>query len=680
MKQFLKSVSNFRNLQNQKDKLAKRLSILVQRYEIGNLEFSDEFLNSKEGSFFCKQVLPNIKFYPEHQKICVCITNSKQISNYWQQGKHLFLSVMDLYEILYAPEEKFDEFPELINTLENCYRKITVVGDGLYANRIYQYFAQNDNIQTELLSTSEVKWNGTCYEIAHPRVIDEVIFFADMCAEASAIDCNQKHLLTVFVKRIYRNNIKTIENMTDVDENIIPRLVDGGVSVIKLYVPDVNQLPDSLGVRASLAYWNIMRHFWSDTFSKKRSKIEHTEYLKGEVSNLTNDNSVGYSKMHGNGTYINFDNGFRRTVGNDFYAKKKVFFFGPCFIRGLTREDSKTIPSMVKQRLSDEYMVLNYGSEFPTCGYIMRTLEYKKGDIVVLFSPDAYDKRRVDNPNITEIDLTDFYKKISSVKKHVFDSLLHFDMYLQEQLVNQLMPYIDRYTSVVVDENESTISFGPKEKRAPELIFCKDESFKTWLTVQQEKFPYRAGIRGAIVMNCNPFTLGHRYLIESMSKKVDELFIFVVQEDKSVFPFADRMELVQKGTEDLGNVRVLPSGSYMISANTLPGYFSKDQLADCSLDASQDLMLFVQIAKALHISIRFAGEEPLDRFTRMYNDNMRAILPKYGIMFEAIVRKEFEGKVISASRVRAALKEKDWGTIREIVPPTTFEYLQEKFG
>lgn len=94
----------------------------------------------------------------------------------------------------------------------------------------------------------------------------------------------------------------------------------------------------------------------------------------------------------------------------------------------------------------------------------------------------------------------------------------------------------------------------------------------------------------------------------------------------------------------------------------------------------QDLMLFVQIAKALHITVRFAGEEPLDRFTRMYNDNMRAILPKYGIAFEAIARKESDGEVISASRVRAALKSKDWETIQKIVPKTTYCYLQEKFG
>lgn len=679
MREVLRRMSNLNKLLTDKDVLARKLSILMKRFEIGKLLYSDSFLNEKEGKFFQTQVADKISFFNTGKEL-VCIADVKEINAYWKNGKRLFLSISDLYEILFAPEEKFEEMPELLNTLENEYVKITVVGNSAYAKKIYQYFCENEMLQTELLSSEEIVFDGKNYRIPHQKSQDEVIFFADFFAEASAIDCEGNHLLTIFTKRIYRNGIKTIENMTDVDENIIPRLVANGVHVIKLYVPDVNRLPKKRQVKATLLYWNILRHFAGDEFRKRRAKMEHTEYLQEEINHLTNDNSKGYSQMYGNGTYVNFDNGFRRTVGNNFYAKKKMFFFGPCFIRGLTREDSKTIPSMVKEKLPEDYMVLNYGSEFQTCAYIMRSLEYKSGDIVVLFSPDAYDKRRLINPDITEIDLTEFYRDIPNVHKHVFDLLLHFDMDLQEAIIAKLMPYIQKFVYKEAQEDRNlTISFGPAKKRAPELLFCKDETFKTWLSEQVARFPYENGVRGAIVMNCNPFTLGHRYLIESMAKKVDELFIFVVQEDKSVFPFADRMELVRRGTEDLGNVRVLPSGSYMISSNTLPGYFSKDQLADCSLDASQDLMLFVQIAKALHISVRFAGEEPLDRFTRMYNDNMRAILPKYGIAFEAIERKEFDGNVISASRVRAALKEKDWNTIQQIVPDTTYRYLQEKF-
>ena len=79
-------------------------------------------------------------------------------------------------------------------------------------------------------------------------------------------------------------------------------------------------------------------------------------------------------------------------------------------------------------------------------------------------------------------------------------------------------------------------------------------------------------------MNCNPFTKGHLYLIEKASAESDHLFILIVEEDKSVFPFEKRMELVKRGTEHLDNIDVIPGGSYTISSATFPSYFAKEAL------------------------------------------------------------------------------------------------------
>ncbi|MGL4971442.1 MAG: [citrate (pro-3S)-lyase] ligase, partial [Cetobacterium sp.] len=73
---------------------------------------------------------------------------------------------------------------------------------------------------------------------------------------------------------------------------------------------------------------------------------------------------------------------------------------------------------------------------------------------------------------------------------------------------------------------------------------------------------------GLLIMNCNPFTLGHQFLIEYASEKMDNILILVVEEDKSSFPFNDRIELVRKGTSHLSNVTVLPSTEYVISSAT----------------------------------------------------------------------------------------------------------------
>ena len=195
-------------------------------------------------------------------------------------------------------------------------------------------------------------------------------------------------------------------------------------------------------------------------------------------------------------------------------------------------------------------------------------------------------------------------------------------------------------------------------------------------TLRAKKIPI-----GALVMNCNPFTFGHQYLVEYAAAKVVKLYIFVVEEDKSEFPFADRIELVRQGVKHLPNVEVLPSGKFIISQTTFSGYFNKASLQDVAVDSSEDVEIFgKEIAPTLGITIRFAGEEPKDNVTRQYNETMKEILPRYGVEFREIPRKEFGDEVISASSVREALKIGDFDKIKNLVPETTLKYLRERYS
>ena len=182
---------------------------------------------------------------------------------------------------------------------------------------------------------------------------------------------------------------------------------------------------------------------------------------------------------------------------------------------------------------------------------------------------------------------------------------------------------------------------------------------------------------GAIVMNCNPFTLGHRFVIETAASRCDVLHVFVVEEDRSLFQTQTRFELVREGTADLPNVRVHLSGHYMISAATFPTYFLKKNEDAATLQSELDILVFAQrIAPALHITKRFAGSEPFDPVTAKYNDTMRSILPRYGIEFCELPRMEQNGEAVSASRVRAILERK--GVCDEalsLVPEVTRRYL-----
>ena len=186
---------------------------------------------------------------------------------------------------------------------------------------------------------------------------------------------------------------------------------------------------------------------------------------------------------------------------------------------------------------------------------------------------------------------------------------------------------------------------------------------------------------GSIVMNCNPFTLGHRYLIREARKQCDILYVFVVEEDKSYFSFEDRIRLVKEGVKDFGDVVVVPSGNFIISQRTFDAYFVKDKKENVSYNPAEDVIVFAaKIAPALGIGVRFAGEEPFDRVTDHYNSAMMRLLPKFGVEFKVIERKKQNGIPISASLVRRLLKEKKMDKIKELVPYSTYEYLRNEFS
>lgn len=178
--------------------------------------------------------------------------------------------------------------------------------------------------------------------------------------------------------------------------------------------------------------------------------------------------------------------------------------------------------------------------------------------------------------------------------------------------------------------------------------------------------------RGVIVMNCNPFTLGHRYLIEQAAKQVERLFVMVVREDCSLFAYAERKAMVEQGVAHLENVMVIDGSEYAISQATFPTYFLKrlDDAADTQM--LLDLDLFRRhIAPALGATVRFVGTEPTDRLTRRYNQLMHEVLTDV----REISRLEKEGNAVSASRVRKAMEQGDMSTIRQLVPPTTLPYI-----
>ena len=185
-------------------------------------------------------------------------------------------------------------------------------------------------------------------------------------------------------------------------------------------------------------------------------------------------------------------------------------------------------------------------------------------------------------------------------------------------------------------------------------------------------------------MNANPFTLGHKYLLEKAVEQVENLFVIPVKEDLSLFPYSERLEMIKSGCDGLATV--LDGSDYQISAATFPTYFLKDLSEASETQMLLDLDLFGRhIAPALGATVRFVGSEPTDQLTARYNDLMKQVLPTYGISVIEIPRLEFSevavglrphlAAAIRASDVREALKEGSFHVAATLTPPTTWPYL-----
>jgi [citrate (pro-3S)-lyase] ligase len=183
-------------------------------------------------------------------------------------------------------------------------------------------------------------------------------------------------------------------------------------------------------------------------------------------------------------------------------------------------------------------------------------------------------------------------------------------------------------------------------------------------------------IISSIVVNCNPFTLGHKYLIEKASKESDVLHVFVVSEDKSVFPADIRFKLVKEGTQHLKNVVLHKTGNYVISNATFPTYFIKKEDEAVKSQTILDIKIFGRyIVRSLGINRRYVGEEKNDEVTKIYNDTMKELLPSFGVEVIEVPRLKVDNEIVSASKVRTLIKLGKIPTLKKLLPEVTYKFI-----
>lgn len=426
------------------------------------------------------------------------------------------------------------------------------------------------------------------------------------------------------------------------------------------------------------------------SFYEKRK--EHTAYLKeleasfrfSMTRRLENDWMVWTDCTS---RLVNTENGVRKTCGQPEAYAGTVYFFGMCTIYGALVEDAYTIPSLVQKEIrasGRKYRVVNLGNEILSdMRNLKEVLNLDKNDLAVVLFPYITDRIKEQIP-VIEIgeEFNRLWKEEFYGKECFMDSVQHCGDYgnriYSKILFRELAGYLTDTDHVRLRKNTVYDIFRKNEKDLRSLYGL--DAYLEELYKEKKKISGYAEKTGCIVMNCNPFTLGHRCLIECALKQVDALIVFVVQEDKSFFSFEDRFEMVKRGTCDLKRVSVIRSGTLVLSSETFPTYFKKKEVKNQEpVCVEEDLRIFAQyIAPALDIRYRFVGEEPKDYVTGMYNRAMKQILPAVSeIRVIEIPRMCIRGTIISATEVRTHYRQGNFERVREWVPKTTLDYLMK---
>lgn len=434
--------------------------------------------------------------------------------------------------------------------------------------------------------------------------------------------------------------------------------IDDGNEYYRILQKDIEDKFFQIGKRKTCTlHAEFGRDFFAELYSKEyEDRILNHQYVISYIDDICK------LKESDQETYKVTD-GERLTVAQPLDYQRCIYFYGPCVMIGQFVADEHTIESFLQAKLNAEGLkvkCINYGcwgNSLLTLNRIASTV-FHRGDIIVLFS----ENRKYEGiPSINLVDVCDRYNVPVT---WMVETILHCNHKLNSIYANEIFEKIEPVLREPIGEKISV--------KIPKNFITSAYGKRYFYNLAE----YTKGVVGSIVMNCNPFTLGHRYLIEQAQEQVDHLIIFVVEEDRSMFSFNERFAMVAEGTKDLENVIVVPSGSTILSQRTFPEYFLKIEDENVVRNAEYDITLFAeQIAPMLHITYRFVGEEPEDVVTNAYNTAMRRILPAYGINLVEIPRMKTKEKLISASTVRKKLMEGDGEDLDRFIPQTTKEVL-----
>ena len=362
--------------------------------------------------------------------------------------------------------------------------------------------------------------------------------------------------------------------------------------------------------------------------------------------------------------YINIKRGERRTVAQPEDYTRTIFFYGPCLVIGSYVGDEYTIESYLQKMINDagyKVRVVNcgcWGGNVSCVSRMVSTL-ISEGDIIVALLEDL----DLSHMGFDRLDLWEALEKHNVPSEWMLDMPYHVNHHVNEIYARELFEKI--FDEDYEDKAEKT-AFITQDLNVIDKFFIKKYFYGMDLDCY--------GTVACSVTNGNPFTNGHRYLIETAASQTDHVYLLSVQENSSIFSYGERYAMAYEAVKDLENVTIVPSGLFLGNMTIFPAYYAKIYMGDTREQAIAHVECYASVARMLKVTHRYIGEEPVDIISNEINLACREVLPKYGIETVILKRKEENGKMITGTMVRE-LAEADDPEIEKYVPETTADII-----
>ena len=459
-------------------------------------------------------------------------------------------------------------------------------------------------------------------------------------------------------------------------DELIGKLADSGIRIYNMFFTEDESTEGRRRLMEGMRRWlekpeaRDINPYVVPSCAKEFFGELYTEEYAAEVGKLYFDLEVSsiYTRMKDTKSrYLNIVNGERVTVGQPEKADRTIWFFGPCFMIGGFVEDKNTIESMLQQRLNED----GYSCRVVNCGCYetpyqemihMTSTPMKPGDILVM---------HVDNrpfAGTESVDMMELLDRHDAPAEWMLDLPVHCNHKVNRIYADDLYQRI--VSSGVLDE-------APAKDAERSMLSRSLAVNSLYLNLRFDDFhPQEGEVVGSVGMHGNPFTLGHRYLIETASKQVDKLFVLMIEDDLGIFSYAERFAMAVEGTRDLPNVKIVAGGPFQATRNVFQEYFVRVEPTDMRESALVDTLIYAEIiAKRLGITKRFLGDERHNPKMQFFNELMKETLPAYGIQVVELPRAQVNGHAISASLARSAAADGDRETLLANIPETTLKFF-----